>query len=84
MVLPHSRCLGSDLLPGRGEQGSPFHLGLEGRQGEGGLEGGSGVATQGGHLPSVPPLHAPLHPLSASGCIALATPGNWKLIFHNH
>lgn len=30
------------------------------------------------------PLHSPLCPLSASGCIALATPGNWKLIFQDH
>lgn len=30
------------------------------------------------------PLHSPLRPLSASGCIALATPGNWKLIFQDH
>lgn len=64
--LPHSLCLGSGLLPGKGDQGSLFHWGLEGRQGEGGLEGGSGVAAQWGHLPSVPPapLPTPLPSLS--------------------
>lgn len=59
-VLPHSHCPESGfLIPGRGEQGSLFYPGLAGRQGEGGPQRGSGVATQCSHLPSVPPTPLP-------------------------
>lgn len=46
--------------------------------------GGSQCSLQ-GQLPSVPPVpFSQPPPLSASGCITPATPGNWKLIFHHH
>lgn len=59
-MLPNSHCPGLGLLPGTGEQGSLLHLGLEGRHGVGGLERGSGEATQRDHLSFVSP--APLPP----------------------
>lgn len=69
-VLPHSHCLGSGLLPGKGDQGSLFHWGLEERQGEGGPEGGSGLAAQWGYLPSAPPAPLPT-PLPSSSPLRL-------------
>lgn len=85
-VLPDPNCcLGSGLLPGRGEQGLLF---CRARR-EGGKRLGWWGGTQ-GWQPSRTICHlwgaplSPLHPPSASGCITLATPGNWKLIFHDH
>lgn len=58
-----SCCLESALLPGRGEQGLLFHgrggVGGQAGVGAGGLERGSKVAAQQGHLPSVPPALLP-------------------------
>lgn len=86
VVLPHpNRCLGSGALPGRGEQGSLFCRAQ--RESRGWSWGGG--STQ-GWQPSRTICHlwgaslSLLRPPSASGCITLATPGNWKLIFHDH
>lgn len=71
-VLPDpNRCLGSGLLPGRGEQGSLFcRAWREGGKRLGWGGGDSGVAAQQDHLPSV-------------GCPPLPTPSSFRLRVHH-
>ena len=92
-LLPAQRCSPTPTAawgqaPSLAEENkAPFSAGPRGKAVRGWARGGG--STQ-GWQPSRTICHlwgaslSPLHPPSASGCITLATPGNWKLIFHDH